>query len=116
MRKYHAVLHEVPTAAPVRRTRLPAILGLLALTAAFPFLYEGALLVVARWRSMTGAYWEPRTPALDALREWSRLADVELHTLASRVLQSGPWSPSLAVPVAIGWAVVMAAAFLRRVR
>jgi hypothetical protein len=115
MRKYHAVLHEVP-AVRLRRTRLPAVLGLLALTVAFPVLYEGALVVVAQWRSMTGAYWEPRTPALDAIREWSRVADVELHTYASRVLQSGPWSPSLAVPLAIGWSVVMAAAFLRRVR
>jgi hypothetical protein len=114
MRKHHSVLHEIPTGG--RRSRLPLLFGLVVLVIASPFLYEWGLLIHAQWRSMTGAYTVAQTPLLDAAWEWSRGAEVSTRSGAARVFDSGPWSPSLAVPLAVGWAVAMAFMFLRRVR
>lgn len=115
MRKYYTPIHEAPIEAG-RRSRVPFLAGLALVVLVSPFLYEFGLVVYAQWRSMTGTYWVPSTPRLDALREWGRTADLALRYHASRVFNSGPWSPSLAVPFGIGWAVAMAVVFLRRVR
>jgi hypothetical protein len=114
MRKYATFLHETPTAR--KRSRLPLWLGLGLLLLCAPLLYEWGLVIYAQWASMTGSYWEPHTPILDTLKEWSRLANQDVRYSFSRVLNSGPWKAQLAVPLAIGWAFAMAVVFLRRTR
>jgi hypothetical protein len=114
MRKNSSVLREAPPGA--RRSRLPLAFGLVVLMAAAPFLYEWGLVIHAQWRSMTGTYTVAKTPLLDAAWDWWQTAALTGRTGASRFLNSGPWSPSMAVPLAVGWAVAMAFVFLRKVR
>src|SRR3954454_12253178 len=106
MRKTHTSEHE-PACRPRRASRLPLVgAGLLLLVAAGPA-YEAGLLVYAQWRSMAGTYWVPKTPLLDALGEWWRSADQSFRYRAHGWVNSGPWSPALAVPLAVGWAAAM---------
>jgi peptidoglycan/LPS O-acetylase OafA/YrhL len=115
MRKYHTVLHEV--ASPRRRrSRLPLFVGLALAALVAPVVYEAGLTVYAQWSTLAGTYWVPKTPLLDALRDWSQGTNAEFRLRAHRWVNSGPWSPSLAVPLAIGWAAAMAVVFLRKVR
>lgn len=115
MRKYQTVLHEVTR--PQRGKPWAGRVLLLALILLVsPVVYEGALVVYGQWQSMAGSYYEPKTPVLDAAREWCRSADVDLRYRAGRVFSGEGWSPTLLVPVALGWAAAMAFVFLRRVR
>ena len=114
MGKYDSVLHD--QIDPPGRSRAPkAILfGLLLLVS--PLLYEWGLIIWAQWRTMTGDYTVAKTPLLDAIQEWTRSANQEMTLHYSGIFDSGAWKPALAVPIVITWAVVMAAAFLRKVR
>lgn len=114
MRKYH----EGAVAGPPRtkRSRVPAAVALGLALALSPLLYELSEVVVGRWLSMAGVYRQPATPILDTLTEWSRTADVGARRQFYDLFHGGAWKPSTAVPFAVGWAVLMAAMFLRRVR
>ncbi len=113
MNKYHSVLHDAVTRP--KRSRAPAALALALAVLVAPILYESGLLVLAGWSTMTGAYSDPKTPVLSALSGWSQAAGGEARARATRAL-SGPWDSSLAVPVAVTWAAVIAVVFLRRCR
>ena len=114
MRKYHTVLSDdKPRPA---RSRSPAYIAFGLLLLVSPVLYEGGVILLARWQSMTGSYWEPKTPILSALSEHSAVAKLEFMNYALRIFNSGPWRASTAVPFALVWAVMMAVVFLRKVR
>jgi hypothetical protein len=113
MRKNQSPLHDVPPQT-TRRRGWPILLALGMVFS--PLMYEGGLILTSNWQSMTGTYWEPRTPILDALRGYNATATREVMTLYTRHLQNGAMNPSVAVAMGIGWAFVMAAVFLRRVR
>ena len=114
MPKYQDVLHaQVPT---TRRSRLPAIFAGVLLLLFAPLVYEGGLILLARWQTMSGTYSEPKTPILSALGDWSQTANLEGRSRVNRLMNSGPWKASLAVPIAVTWAVGIAVLFLRKVR
>jgi hypothetical protein len=113
MRKNQSPLHDIPPQAARRRGwPLLLVLGMIA----SPLIYEGGLILTSNWQSMTGTYWEPRTPFLDALRSYNATAIREAMTLYARHVQNGAMNPTVAVVMGIGWAFLMAAVFLRRVR
>ena len=114
MRKYQTDSPE-PTAGP-RRSRGRLVVLLVILLPVVPVVYECGLVVAANWQELAGRHARPETPALDALREWYDTANRESRTFYARHLENGQMSPSLAVPLGVGWAVVMAAVFLRKVR
>lgn len=114
MGKYHTVLHEAVTRP--KRSRGSAVLALTCLVLLAPILYESGLMILASWSSMTGAHIEAKTPVLNALSGWTRAAGQEARTRASWAFISSPWDPSLAVPIAIFWALAIALVFLRRDR
>ncbi len=113
MRKYQTVLSDERPRR--RRSRSPAAFAIGLLLLVSPVVYEGGVLLLARWQSMTGSYWEPKTPILSALSEHSAVAKLEFWTYTSRIFNSGPWRASTAVPFALLWAVMMAVVFLRKV-
>src|SRR4051812_31789128 len=114
MRKFHSESAAMPPRS--KRSRVPAAVALGLVLVASPLLYELGQVVVGRWMSMAGVYRSSSTPILDAIAEWSRTADVDARRQFSGFFRGGTWSPSTAVPFAIGWALVMAVVFLRRVR
>src|SRR4051794_36600915 len=114
MRKFHTLSQDSP--APAKRSRAPRALALTLALLASPLLYEAGQVIVSRWQSLTGTYWEPSTPILDAVTGWGRATNLEVWGYAHRAFNSGPWQAQTAVPAAIIWAVVMAVVFLRRVR
>ena len=115
MRKYHSTLTETPAVAR-RRSWFPFVATVSFVLIAAPWFYEGGMLIYAEWRTMTGTYTVVPTPRLDAVHEWWRTKDQSVRFTTSHWLNSGPWSPRLAVPLGIGWAGAMAVVFLRRVR
>ena len=115
MRKYHTNLLDLQT-GPRRRSRIALALIIVFCLMLAPVVFEGVQVLYSQWQGMTGTYWVPKTPVLDALGEWSRSANQTARFQAGRWLNSGPWTPSMAVPLAIGWAATMALVFLRKVR
>ena len=78
-----------------------------------PIVYEAGLIVVSNWQAMTGVYWEPHTPALDALREGVESVSRSVVARSMHHAQSGRMSPSVAIPLGIGWSVALMLVFLR---
>jgi hypothetical protein len=111
MRKYHGIGDDQGQRAS--RSRAPMVILFLIVLLIAPFAYEGGSIVVARWQSMYGTYWEPRTPILNAISEWSATSNREVQRQFSKSFLNGRWSPALAIPMAITWAG-LAAFFLRR--
>jgi hypothetical protein len=114
MRKYQSDAPE-PLGGP-RRSRAGLVVALALLLPLSPVIYEYGQVVAADWQEMAGRHARPRTPTLDALGEWYSSASRESRAFYARHLENGQMSPTLAVPLGVGWAVVMAAVFLRRVR
>ena len=114
MSKYHPTVNESPTRAR-RRSRATFLALFTIVIALSPWWYEEGTVVYAQWRTLTGTYTVVRTPRLDALGDWSRAARESLRSGASSTL-NGQWSASMAVPLGIGWAAVMALVFLRKSR
>ena len=111
MRKNQGVLdHEVRHS---RRSRVPMVILFLLVLIVSPLAYECGSLVFARWQSIYGTYWAPRTPLLSAIAEWSAFSNFETRRQFSSRFLNGHWSPNLAIPLAVTWAG-LAAFFLRR--
>ena len=112
MRKFHAASDD---GTPKTRKRLivPALVAAVLLTMVSPVIYEGGLILVAKWQILLGTDSVPATPILDALADRWRSADYNVRSQASHTFIHGNWQPGMAVPVTIVWAVV-AALILRR--
>jgi hypothetical protein len=112
MRKFHTSYNEdIPKKR--KRSIIPALLLVGLLTLAAPVLYEGGLILVARWQTLLGTEMVPATPILDAIADRWRNADYQVRFQATHTFIRGNWQPGMAVPVTIVWAVV-AAMILRR--
>lgn len=114
MRKYQAANHDDFTIK--RHSWAPRVLlvGLFLLVS--PLLYEGGIMLVSNWQSMAGVYWEPHTPVVDMLVDLSHTVHQYVQSRFSGTLVNGSLTPITAVPIAVGWAVLMAFMFLRRDR
>ena len=112
MGKYACVLGE-EYREPRKRSWAPWALPVAVAAAVFPFLYEGGLLLYARWRTMFGTYTVARTPVLDWVSENYRSANEALRYQAPEMLHTGQWQPIMAVPVVIAVAL-FGCLFLRR--
>ena len=111
MRKYQGFVIE-PSHRP-QGSRAPLVILFLLALIVSPLIYEGGSIVVARWQSIYGTYWEPRTPVLSAIAGWSSFSNNEVRRQFTQSFLNGQWSPSLAIPMAVTWAA-LAAFFLRR--
>ena len=96
-----------------RKSRAGMVVLFLLVMMIAPFAYEGGSIIVARWQSMYGTHWEPKTPVLNAVSEYSREIKQEIGRRTNRSLLAGNWNPSLAIPLAVSWAA-LGAFFLRR--
>ena len=112
MRNYEAIKHEERTLR--RHSQAPRVMLIGLILVLSPLLYEGGLILVSNWQSMTGVYWEPHTPIVDWLVDVSRDVNQYVRSRLSRTLTSGSLTPTTAVPIAVGWAALMAVLFLRR--
>ena len=71
---------------------------LIVVTAALgPFLYEGSLILYARWMRVLGYRTTMRTPVLDGVGQLVRSARVSLMTQFRRV----PWNPQAVLLVGV---------------
>lgn len=114
MRKYQSVLHEDVRAA--KGSRVPQFVLLVLVLLVSPVLYEFVLMLTANWQGMSGTYWVPRTPILDTMADWGRVAQHDLRLRSGRLLNGSAFSPSLIVPFALVWGILMGVVFLRKVR
>jgi len=112
------VAHNTLEVRPLRRRRswAPGLLGLVALVALAPLAYEATLVVWSNWSAMTGTYWEPHTPLIDTARVAYASADARFRLGTARLFKDGGWSPSLAVPLGVVWALGIGAILLGRTR
>jgi ABC-type phosphate transport system permease subunit len=114
MRSYQATNHD--DFALKRHSRAPRVLLACLILILSPLLYEGGIILVSSWQSMMGVYWEPHTPIIDMMVDLSRTISQYVQSRLSGTLMNGSLTPVTAVPIAVGWAVLMAVLFLRKDR
>jgi hypothetical protein len=98
--------NQYPDPTPPRRSRRRLAAAILAL-AASPFLVELVLLLVARWRGMSGQTGFVPTPALDSLGLAFGEVRYGVRRIFAALLHDPPWRVGPTVAIAAAWTVVM---------
>lgn len=94
---------ELP-ARPLRRARafLMVAIGVL-LT---PLIYDGTMVLLARWQSLFGPTPAVETPFLDALAAFVADTYRSFDQGTTRTFRNVPWSPSAVLGLGFAWVVV----------
>lgn len=92
----------------VRKARLMAAVILPIILILSPILYESAILCVASWQGLFGAYPQTNTPILNGLGNFYEMVSFDFKWWFHGVFNRTPWRSSFVIPFAIFWTAVLA--------